>query len=159
MRIARPRRPVVAFKRKGGPPPQATKLLTYSMVAGIVFMVLLGIVFLPRMFVDQTPVSIVELRLNTTTGTRLDVDRVTVALDVTKFRAVFSRDARPIASLPPGLGGGNITLRFADGNSDGLLNPGDYFSIAASASGCYRFEIYQVDVDRRVALTIWGGCS
>lgn len=159
MRIARPRRPEVPFKRKRRPPPQATKLLTYSMAAGIVFIVLLGIVFLPRMFVDQPPVAIIQLRLNTTAGTRLDVDSVTVTLELSKFRAVFYRDAVLIAALGPGLTNGSAALRFVDGVVDGLLDPGDYFEISASAPGCYRFEIFQVDVDRRVGLTIWGGCS
>ena len=44
MRIARPRRPTAVFKRKRSPPPQATKLIRYSMVAGIVFIVLLAVV-------------------------------------------------------------------------------------------------------------------
>lgn len=159
MRIARPRKPNVPFKRKRSPPPQATKLLTYSMVAGIVFMVLLGIVFLPRMFVDQPSVAIVQLRLNTTSGTRLDVASVTGALELSKFRAVFWRGSSQIATLSPGLGGGDATLRFLDGAADGLLDAGDYFEISATAPGCYRFEIFQVDVDRRVGLTLWGGCS
>ncbi len=62
MKIVRPSQPQVDFKRKRSPPPQATKLLTYSLATGIVFMVLLGIVFLPRMFVDQTPVAVVRER-------------------------------------------------------------------------------------------------
>jgi len=169
MRIARPRKPNVPFKRKRRPPPQATKLLTYSMVAGIVFMVLLGIVFLPRMFVDQPPTAIVQLRLNTTSGTRLDVASVSSALELSKFRAVFcgpaariseacpERGSSQIATLGPGLGGGNATLRFFDGTADGLLDAGDYFEISAAAPGCYRFEIFQ-DVDRLVGLTLWGGC-
>ncbi len=53
MKIRRPSAPEVPFKRKRRPPPQATKLLTYSLAAGIVFMVLLAIVFLPRMFPDH----------------------------------------------------------------------------------------------------------
>ncbi|MGI0148818.1 MAG: hypothetical protein ACREDF_04725, partial [Thermoplasmata archaeon] len=122
------------FKRKRRPPPQATKLLTYSMVAGIVFIVLLGIVFLPRMFVEQPPVAIVQLRLNTTSGTRLDVDSVTAALELSKFRAVFWRNGSQVATLGPGLGGGDATLRFVDRAANGLLDAGDYFQISAMVS-------------------------
>ena len=158
MRIARPKRPTPPFKRKRGPPPQATKLLTYSLGAGIVFMVLLGIVFLPRMFPEQRSVAIVELRLNTTAGTRLDVFSVTAVLELERFNATLSRDNTTLGSLPAGLGGGTATLRFVDGNATGFLDTGDYFEIITGPSGCFRFEMFQVDVDRRVALERWGAC-
>lgn len=158
MRIARPKRLTPPFKRKRGPPPQATKLLTYSLAAGIVFMVLLGIVFLPRMFPQQPPVAIVELRLNTTAGTRLDVFSVTAVLELERFNATLSRDNTTLGSLPAGLGGGTATLRFVDGNATGFLDTGDYFEITTGPSGCFRFEMFQVDVDRRVALERWGAC-
>src|SRR5207244_12292362 len=72
MKIRRPSKPEVPFKRKRSPPPQATKLLRYSLLSGLVFMVLLAIVFLPRMFPDQPPIEIVnptnqgKLRFETT---------------------------------------------------------------------------------------------
>ena len=159
MRIARPSRPEVPFKRKRGPPPQATKLLTYSLAAGIVFMVLLGIVFLPRMFPNQPPVAIIQLGLRPGAGTEFEVAAVTMALGVEKFRAVFTRDGSVLATLGPPLQGGNATLRFADVNGNGLLDPGDYFALSPPPTGCFRFEIFQVDVDRRVALETWGGCA
>src|SRR2546428_10861 len=83
MKIRRPSAPEVPFKRKRSPPPQATKLLTYSLAAGIVFMVLLAIVFLPRMFPDQTPIEIVRgFHFETPNNrTLIYVDSVTGSLD------------------------------------------------------------------------------
>jgi len=124
-------------------------------------MVLLAVVFLPRMFPDQTPVEIVRaLRVDTTTtnGTRLYVDDVTIALTITKFRADFFRDNLRIASLGPGMTNGTATLRFSDANGNGLLDAGDYFAVSCVASSTHRFEIFQVDVVRRVGFLTWTGC-
>jgi len=161
MKIARPSRPEVPFKRKRSPPPQATKLLRYSFLSGLVFMVLLAIVFLPRMFPDQAPVEIVRtLRVDTnaTSGTRLYVDDVTLALSITKFRADFYRDNLRVWSLGPGLTNGTAMLQFSDANGNGLLDAGDYFAISCVRSSTHRFEIFQVDVDRRVGFLTWTGC-
>lgn len=162
MRIARPRKPNVPFKRKRRPPPQATKLLTYSMVAGIVFMVLLGIVFLPRMFVDQPRVAVVPpggFRFDSSgNGTiRLYIETITDSLELAKFRANLTRNRTLIGSLPAGLGDGTSTLRFNDTNGGGLLDVGDYFQTVVPPSGQFRFEIFQVDVGRRIGLVEWTG--
>ena len=166
MKIVRPSKSEVPFKRKRRPPPQATKLLRYSLLAGVVFMVLLAIVFLPRMFPVQIPVEIVnpandgKLRLDTSNGTRLYVDSTTASLPLARFRANFSSDGVVIGILGPGLVGGNATLRFSDTNGDGLLDAGDYFSISPPPTGCYRFVIFQVDVGRTAGLLEWGaGCA
>ena len=159
MRIARPRKPAAAFKRKRSPPPQATKLLRYSMISGIVFMVLLGLVFLPRMFPAQIPVAIIELRLQPNV-TRIDVVSVTETFQPGRFRADYSQDGVVIASLDAGLSNRTVGIVFVDANTNGYLDPGDHFDIhiACSASSTYRFEIFQVDVDRRVGFLSWSGC-
>src|SRR2546422_102971 len=132
MKIRRPSAPEVPFKRKRSPPPQATKLLTYSLAAGIVFMVLLAIVFLPRMFPDQTPIEIVRgFHFETPNNrTLIYVDSVTVSLELSRFQANFSVDGSEIARLGAGLGAGNATLRFFDASANGLLDPGDYFEVS-----------------------------
>jgi hypothetical protein len=161
MKIARPSRPEVPFKRKRSPPPQATKLLRYSFLAGLVFMVLLAITFLPRMFPDQRPVEIVRtlrLETNPANSTRLVVEDVTNALDLALFRANLTRDGTVIASLGTGLRNGTTTLRFIDANGNGRLDSGDYFAISCVPSSTHRFEIFQVDVDRRVGFLTWTGC-
>ncbi|TLZ73629.1 MAG: hypothetical protein E6K06_02445 [Methanobacteriota archaeon] len=165
MKIARPSKPEAPFKRKRSPPPQATKLLRYSFLSGVVFMVLLAIVFLPRMFPNQVPVEIVnpgnngKLRLDTTNGTRLYIDTTTVSLELAKFNANFTRDGIVIGNLSAGLVGGNATLRFVDANADNLLDAGDYFVVTVSSTGCYHFEVFQIDVGRLAGYLEWGtGC-
>jgi hypothetical protein len=160
MRIARPKRPDVAFKRKRSPPPQATKLLRYSMLAGIVFMILLAIVFVPIGLRDQPPREVVnpekggKFRLDTSNGTRLYVDTTTVSLPLMVFNATFKVNKTEIAYLDPGLAMGNATLNFTDGNQNGLLDSGDYFTILPPPNKCYRFGVYQVNV-RPLALAGW----
>ena len=67
MKIPRPRPPETEFRRKRAPPPQATKPLISSLSAGLVFMALLAIVFVPRYLENQNPPvsTILNLQLNT----------------------------------------------------------------------------------------------
>src|SRR5437899_8479605 len=117
MKSPRPSKPEAPFKRRRSPAPQATKLLRYSFLSGVVFMVLLAIVFLPRMFPNQVPVEIVnpgnngKLRLDTTNGTRLYIDTTTVSLELAKFKANFTRDGILIGNLSACLAGGNASIR------------------------------------------------
>src|SRR5207247_9768834 len=103
--------------------PQTRKLLRYSSLSVVVFMVLLAIVFLPRMFPNQVPAEIVnpgnngKLRLDTTNGTRLYIDTTTASLELAKFNANFTRDGIVIGNLSAGLVGGNATLGFVDANA------------------------------------------
>src|SRR5205809_7361756 len=114
MRIARPKRPAAEFKRKRSPPPQATKLLRFALISGIVFMVLLGIVFIPQGLREQSPREVVnpeeggKFRLDTSSGTRLYVDTTTAPLALTHFTAWFKRNKAQIAYLEPGLAMGNV---------------------------------------------------
>ena len=160
MKIRRPSKPEVPFMRKRSPPPQATKLLRYSLLAGVVFMVLLAVVFLPRMFPDQPPIEIVRgFHFESQNGTRIYIDSVTVALEVSRFRANFSVDGVEMAHLDPGLAGGNsTTLRFVDGSANGFLDSGDYFAVSPPPTGCYRLQIFQIDVGRLTGTLTWGAC-
>jgi len=160
MRIARPRRPVVAFKRKRGPPPQATKLLRTSMLAGIVFMILLGIVFLPRMFVDQTRVA-TPVVMTFVSATRLEVGSVGELVSLSKLQAMLFRDNATVAALGPPLIGVNGTFSFTDANGDRALSPGDFFTVSVGPTGCNRLDIVQIEPASTfvVGREIWGGCS
>lgn len=142
MRIPRPRRPTVAFKRKRSPPPQATKLLRYSMVSGIVFMILLALVFLPQLFRDQSPVA-TPVNMDFTSLTRLEVTSVGALVSLSKLQAELSRNGSLFATLGPPLAGGNATFSVMDANGDGLLGPGDFFLVNPGPSGCYRVSIIQ----------------
>jgi hypothetical protein len=144
MRIPRPRRPTAAFKRKRSPPPQATKLLRYSMVSGIVFMILLAIVFLPQLFRDQSPVA-TPVTMDFTSLTRLEVTSVGALVPLSKLQATFRWDGATLATLGPPLAGGNATFSFTDANGDGLLGPHDYFQVNAASAGCYRVSIFQIE--------------
>jgi hypothetical protein len=165
MKIRRPSKPEVPFKRKRSPPPQATKLLRYSLLSGVVFMVLLAIVFLPRMFPDQPPIEIVRsFHFETPNNrTQIYIDSVTVSLDLTKFRANFTVAQRgkvvDFGTLSPGLMvGANATFRFVDASANGLLDPGDYFEVSPPPTGCYRLQIFQLDVRQTVGFLEWGAC-
>ncbi len=159
MKIARPSRPEVPFKRKRSPPPQATKLLRSSFLAGVVFMVLLAIVFLPRMFVNQEPVATpVVFRYNTT---RLDVVSVGALVSLANLRAMLFQDNATLATLGPPLGGGNATFSFVDANGDGFLGPGDYFPFSVGGTGCHRVDVIQFAGGSTLLVgrsKSWGGC-
>ena len=161
MRIARPRKPDVAFKRKRGPPPQATKLLRTSMIAGIVFMILLGVVFLPRMFGDRAPVA-TRVELTFVSSTRLEVVSVGALVSLSKLQATLRQDTNSTpATLGPPLSGANGTLSFSDANGDGALGPGDFFTVSVAPTGCHHVDIFQIEpaLTFLVGQEIWGGCS
>lgn len=149
MRIARPRRTEVDFKRKRRPPPQATKLLTYSLLSGIVFMVLLAVVFVPQLLVDQPPVAtpvVMEFAIDIPSNqTRLMVVSVGALVDLSKLRANFTRGNTTLGSMGPPLGPGDAVFSFHDANNTGVLGPGDYFLVAPETTGSYRVSIEQLD--------------
>lgn len=160
MKIPRPKAPEAEFKRRRAPPPQATKLLIASLSAGLVFMALLAIVFVPRYLENLNPPTstLLELQLNTTAGApRVDVTFALYNLPLAKFNVTFDRDNVTVASLPAGLGGMDAGLNFTDGNHDGLLDAGDFFTLPAGPQATYHFEVWQIDVDHRVGVLSWTG--
>src|SRR2546428_13607480 len=127
MNLGRPSEREGPFMQKRSPPPQATKLLRYSLLSGVVFMVLLAIVFLPRMFPDEPPIEIVRgFHFETPNNrTQIYVDSVTVSLDLAKFRANFTVAQKgkgvEFGNLSQGLlVGGTGTVRFVDATASGL---------------------------------------
>ena len=158
MKIARPREPESQFRRRRAPPPQATKFLTASLASGVIFLVLLAIVFIPRALEhgDQTPSAILTFRLG-------DEGRILVAtaafvLDLANFRAILLRDNVAFESLGQGLVSENATtFAFVDADIDGKLGSGDYFSVNVSPSGAYRLEVRQGTDDRLVGVWSWTG--
>lgn len=155
MRIARPKPPDAPFKRRRSPPPQATKLLRWSMVSALVFIILLAIVFIPRGLIVTPRVAVFELRSEA--GPRAVVTNATDLLELTAFRAVFIRDTAVLATLGPGLEGGSATFNFTDANADDKLGPGDYFEFDASVDGVYRLEIRLVYDGRLLGIMTWRG--
>jgi|GEM_PF-1691021 len=161
MRIARPPKPGEPFRRKRSPPRQATRLLLASLVAGLVFIAILAIVFIPRLLEQggQTPAAILTLRIDTQAAPRIVVADATLLLNRASFRADLTFDGDVIlGSLGYGLVDGAAALSFVDSNEDGNVGPGDYFSIEASLDGRYRFEVYQAgNPARLVGLLEWTG--
>ncbi|HYM39376.1 MAG TPA: hypothetical protein VEY12_04410 [Thermoplasmata archaeon] len=153
-----------AFKRKRGPPPQATKLLVASLGAGLVFMALLAIVFVPRYLenLNPPPSTVLILQANTTVGPRIVVISTTLNLNLSLFNATLVQNDTVVASLPAGLGGGGTVLGFTDANHDGVLDTGDYFTVNASSlsnavAGRFSLQVYQVNVGYRVGVASWTG--
>jgi hypothetical protein len=148
------------FKRKRGPPPQATKLLVASLGAGLVFMALLAIVFVPRYLenLNPPPSTLLTLQLNTTASTpRIVVTSALYDLALSKFNATLSLGNVTIGSLGAGLTGGSGALTFVDANHDGNLDAGDFFAFTPSGQGSYHFEVWQIDVGHRVGVLSWTG--
>jgi hypothetical protein len=114
------------------------------MASGIVFMILLGLVFVPQLFRDQPPVA-TPVNMDFTSLTRLEVTSVGALVPLSKLQASLSRNGVPLATIGPPLAGGNATFSFKDANSDGLLGPGDFFLVNAITAGCYRVSISQTD--------------
>ncbi len=160
MKIPRPKPPETEFKRKRSPPPQATKLLIASLSAGLLFMALLAIVFVPQYlrFLNPPPSTLLTLDINTTTASpRIVVTYALYDLSVSLFNATLTRDNVTVATLPTGLGGGGAALSFTDANHDGQVDAGDYFTLQASSQGSYSFQVWQTDVGHLVGVKTWTG--
>ncbi len=161
MRIARPKPAETVFKRKRGPPPQATKLLLSSLAAGLIFMGLLAVVFVPRYLenLDQPPVAVLSIcPFWVNASVRLELVAASVSLPLSTFNASLLQGNVTIASLPAGMAGGNATFRFVDANGDLALDAGDYFTVGLAAQASYQLQVWQRDVGRLVGVySSWQG--
>ncbi len=131
MRIPLPRRRKPEFKRKTSPPPAARKLLIASLSAGLLMMVALAIVFVPRGLQSEglPPIPRITLSANTSTPVwRFVVTEATIVRPLSEYRAEWVRSGVVIASVAPlSDGAGNATLTFHDKDQDGQLSLGDEF--------------------------------
>lgn len=156
MKIARPKPPVTEFRRKRAPPPQATKLLLYSLLAGLIFMGTLAVVFIPRFLeTPQAPVEIVELTL--AAGGRIVVNTSSFQLSLSLFNATLYENNATLAHLGTGLSPATGALSFTDANGNGQLDIGDYFTVHVTVAATYRLEVWQTDVGRLVGYATWTG--
>lgn len=131
MRIPRPRRRSPEFKRKGSPPPAARKLMRASLAAGLLMMIALAIVFVPRGLQNEglPPIPRVTLSADTTSSVwRFVVTEVTIARPLSEYAAEFVRAGVVLGSINPLVDGrGNASLSFRDVDHDGQLSVGDTF--------------------------------
>ncbi|MGQ0796380.1 MAG: hypothetical protein ACT4OI_00730 [Methanobacteriota archaeon] len=157
MRIARPKEPEAAFKRRRSPPPQATKFLFWSVVTSVVFLGLLAVVFIPRGFEHGSPCASTVLELTFGEAGELRVNATAFVLDRSAFYASLTRDGVVVARLDPGLSNGSALLAFVDNDTDGRVGVGDYFVLDTSTSSSYRFDVFLVCNDGRVGVAAWTG--
>jgi hypothetical protein len=157
MKIPRPKPAETEFKRKRGPPPQATRLLLSSLAAGLVFMAVLAVVFIPRylQYANQPPIEVIKLLVSG--GGRINVTSANAALDLSLFNATLLRNNVTVGFLASGLSSGTSILNFTDANRDGLLGVGDYFQVTSTPQNFYRLQVWQVDVGKLVGLIEWTG--
>ena len=144
------------FRRRTPPTPQATRLMRFSLAAGLLFLLVLAAVFVPRALEwgDMQPPAIVlsasgdgPFAVNVTTVSRtyaLDQYRATLA--AANGSTTETVDLRPLAA-----GGswasGNVTFDDADG--DGRISAGDGFSVRPrpGAGWTYRLSIFYIPRD------------
>ena len=160
MRIARPKERPVEFKRKRRPPRQATKLLFWSTVIGLSFVVILSVVFIPRALERGNPCASTYLELRFVridTEPAIGVNWTPIPLNRSAFVASLTRDQVEIARLQAGLTNGTGGVAFVDNDSNDLVGRGDFFTLNASIQGNYRFEVRLVCDDRLVGLIEWPG--
>ncbi len=137
------------FKRRTPPTPQATRLMRVSLAAGLLFLVVLGIVFVPialRYGGVQPPV--VTFRLAATGPVyTVNVSSVSSALALSSYRAdvngtglAASCAIDPLAANASACGG---DLTFTDADRDGRLSVGDSFSFRPpTGSGRWLLELF-----------------
>lgn len=156
MKIARPKPPETEFRRKRAPPPQATKLLLYSLLAGLIFMGTLAVVFIPRFLeTPQAPVEIIEL--SAVPGGRIVVNASSFQLSLSLFNATLYQDNATLARLGGGLSPATAALSFTDANGDVKLDDGDYLTVHVTVAASYRLEVWQTDVGRLIGFYTWTG--
>ena len=130
------------FTRRTRPTPQASRLLFVSMMTGVILIIVLAIVFIPRaldwegrqpphvtLIFSESP----EWRVNVTAVSK-EAAASSFAVEVLRGDAVaVNRTSLP--SLGP-----EITYRDSDG--DGNLSRGDAFLLALDPAASYTFRLY-----------------
>ncbi len=143
----------VPFRRRAPPTPQATRLMKVSLGAGLLFLVVLAAVFVPRALqYDQPPAPFVELTYQRGDPFVVTVLRVNTLQPLSTYRAkvnvvnLTTIEASPDLTAGP-WGSGTVSFRDADG--DGRLSRGDQFTIRAQSGGpwTYRLSIFHESGD------------
>jgi hypothetical protein len=129
----------VEFRRRIPPTPQATRLMKISLASGLLFILVLSAVFVPRALqYDQPPNPIAVLALRSAGPFVVEVVRVNVEKPLAEYRAELSvtgygrpslnATQNPLAEGDwPAPFAGNVSFDDADG--DGALSAGDTFTV------------------------------
>lgn len=141
--VAEGKEPPPQFRRKGSPPPNATKLLAFSVLSGFGLLIVLALVFLPQglqySFQEYPP----QIRLSATTGSIVvvSVSQTDRAVELTKFRIDLYREASIVASLRLAESHSSEGLAFSDNNGNGSLDVGDTINISQVEKGVYKLLV------------------
>ena len=127
------------FRRRSPPTPQATRLMKVSLAAGLLFLLVLAAVFVPRALqYDQPSAPLAVLRLGSSGPFVVEVVRINIAKPLAEFRVELNItgsgqnpvnvNINPLAvgawPSPPG-----EIIAFADSDGNGELSVGDAFTI------------------------------
>jgi archaellum component FlaF (FlaF/FlaG flagellin family) len=126
-----------------------------SLAAGLVFLLVLGIVFVPRALewgeVQPPAIALVASGEGPYVVTVSRVSRAyalsqyRATLNATNGSAVVSVDMRPVAANGSWAGG---TIAFSDADADAILSAGDRFTIEALSGTGWTYEIFVFYVPR-----------
>ena len=148
------------FRRRTPPTPQATRLMRVSLAAGVLLVVVLGIVFIPTALrYGQVKPPVVTLVVSGASPFNVTVafvsapfalDTYSVWLNVTSGAShVLDCGSRqePLANNTPRCGG---ALTFSDVNGDGILSVGDRFVVRAQSgpSLAYKLLVFNTVLDQ-----------
>jgi hypothetical protein len=132
------------FARRARPTPQATRLLFTSMMAGVLLLIVLAVVFVPRAL-DWEGRQAPRLTLRYEPGppgdpqpARLNVTGASAGVPLDRFAAEILRDGvpehvrAPLEELP----------FFDDADGDGRLTAGDGFAVTVEPGHAYVLRLY-----------------
>lgn len=164
MRIPRPReRERPPFGRSRAPPAQATKLLITSMSAGLILIVALAIVFIPRALQQEgkPPIPIIGLQISGSGASRSAVvTEATLAAPLADYNATVFRytgysntTVGALAALADGASDGALT--FHDDAGPGSLSAGDSFAVSVQPGSTYKLLIWYKPLEKLVGIGEW----
>ena len=141
------------FRRRSPPTPQATRLMKVSLGAGLLFLLVLAAVFVPRgLQYDQPSHPLAVLGLRSSVPFVVEVVRVNVERQLGEYLVevnITAEGRAPLNVLIDPLAVGSWPLppddfvSFADADADGSLSPGDTFTILPQANyTSYRLLIF-----------------
>jgi len=142
------------FTRRSRPTPQASRLLLTSSLAGVLLIVILAIVFIPRgLDWEGRQAPRVTLVFSDNPEWQVNVTAVSKEAALSSFAVEVRRgdlaiNPTPIPSLGP-------EVTFVDGDADGQLSSGDSFRLAVSPNGAYTFVLHHLPSESVIAFLLF----
>ena len=139
------------FRRRTPPTPQATRLMRVSLLAGVLLVVILGVVFIPTALrYGEVKPPVVTLAVSgsgpfnvtvATVSARFALGTYYVWLNVTSGTAAVvncGNAQEPLGNGTPRCGG---TLAFFDTDRDGVLSVGDRFVVQPRSGSSLKYSL------------------